>query len=215
MTDHAQDLIAKITPTPDELAALRARLAILAARDGILDVSYRIMDSPVGTLLLAATPRGVVRIAFECEDHDQVMDTLSQKLSPRMLHAPARLDEAARELAQYFAGDRTRFDLPLDFSLSAGFRHDVHRHLGTIRYGHTQSYSQVARLLGRPNAVRAVGTACATNPLPVVVPCHRVVRSDGSLGGYAGGLAAKGRLLDLEKLDLEKMDLEKLDPARR
>lgn len=199
MSDTAQDLIATATPSDSELAALRARLADSAEREGLLEVAYRSMDSPVGALLLAATARGLARVAFECEGHDRVMDTLSTTLSPRLLHAPGRLDEAASELDEYFSGQRTRFDLPLDHVLSSGFRQRVHRHLSTIRYGHTQSYAQVAALVGRPRAVRAVGSACATNPLPVVVPCHRVLRSDGRLGGYAGGLDAKVTLLELEK----------------
>lgn len=197
-TDHADDLIAP-TPTPEELTALRARLANLADHEGVLDVAYRTVDSPVGSLLLAATDRGLVRVAYQREDHDRVMDTLAKRLSPRLLYAPARLDGAARQLEEYFTGARSCFDLPLDYALSGGFRASVHRHLRTIRYGRTQSYAQVAALVGRPKAVRAVGTACATNPLPVVVPCHRVLRSDGSLGGYAGGLAAKVLLLELEK----------------
>lgn len=115
-----------------------------------------------------------------------------------MLRAPGRLDDAARELDQYFSGTRRTFGLPLDLSLSHGFRQLVQRHLPDIAYGRTRSYGEVARLVGNPKAVRAVGTACATNPLPVVVPCHRVLRSDGTLGGYAGGAAAKSVLLDLE-----------------
>ena len=115
-----------------------------------------------------------------------------------MLRAPARLDPAARQLEEYFAGRRTAFDLPLDLRLSAGFRRDVLTHLREIGYGTTASYAALAAAAGSPRAVRAVGTACATNPLPVVVPCHRVVRSDGALGSYVGGVAAKRTLLDLE-----------------
>ncbi|MGH3426270.1 MAG: methylated-DNA--[protein]-cysteine S-methyltransferase, partial [Mycobacteriales bacterium] len=133
------------------------------------------------------------------EDHDRVLGVLAARISPRMLRAPRRLDAVARELEQYFAGQRTGFDLPLDFSLSSGFRGTVQRYLSQIGYGRTQSYRQVAEIIGNPRAVRAVGTACATNPLPVVVPCHRVLRSDGTLGGYAGGLEAKATLLTLER----------------
>jgi methylated-DNA-[protein]-cysteine S-methyltransferase len=127
-----------------------------------------------------------------------VLATLATKLSPRILRAPDRLDEAMRQFDEYFAGRRTVFDLPLNYALSSGFRQVVQRHLSEIPYGHTQSYRDVARIVGNPGAVRAVGTACATNPLPIVVPCHRVLRADGTLGGYAGGLDAKATLLSLE-----------------
>ncbi len=123
---------------------------------------------------------------------------LADTVSPRILQAPARLDPAARQLDEYFAGGRRTFDLPLDFRLSRGFRRAVLAHLPEIGYGSTESYAQVAAAAGSPKAVRAVGTACATNPLPVVVPCHRVVRSDGSFGGYVGGEEAKRTLLTLE-----------------
>jgi methylated-DNA-[protein]-cysteine S-methyltransferase len=183
---------------PDDLYRLRQRLALHADAEGILDVAYRTMDSPIGTLLLAATSRGLVRVAFSSEDHDAVLRTLSQRISPRILEAPARLDAAARELDEYFLGRRHVFDLPIDWSLSTGFRNTVLRRLPDIGYGHTASYSRVAQLAGNAKAVRAVGTACATNPLPVVIPCHRVVRADGALGGYLGGIENKRRLLALE-----------------
>ncbi|MEE6168123.1 methylated-DNA--[protein]-cysteine S-methyltransferase [Mycolicibacterium sp. 120322] len=181
-----------------DLAVLKARLAADAQRDGVLDIAYRIVDSPVGQLLLAATEQGMVRVAYAREDHDAVLQTLADRISPRILNAPGRLDLAARELDEYFAGARREFDLPLDWRLSAGFRSTVLHHLPEIGYGQTASYAAVARLAGNPKAVRAVGTACATNPLPVVVPCHRVVRSDGAMGGYLGGADAKRLLLDLE-----------------
>ena len=181
-----------------DLAVLKARLAADAQRDGVLDIAYRIVDSPVGRLLLAATDRGLVRVAYAREDHDAVLQTLADKISPRILNAPGPLDTAARELDEYFAGARRTFDCPLDWRLAAGFRSTVLHHLPEIGYGHTASYAAVARLAGNPKAVRAVGTACATNPLPVVVPCHRVVRSDGAMGGYLGGVDAKRLLLELE-----------------
>lgn len=183
---------------PGVLERLRGSLAAEAGREGLLDVAYRTVDSPVGRLLIAATERGLVRVAFEREGHEAVLQALADKLSPRILEAPARLGSAAREIEEYFEGARTRFDLPLDLSLSAGFRRTVLAHLGEIPFGVTESYTEVARAVGNPKAVRAVGTACATNPLPVVVPCHRVLRSDGSLGGYIGGLEAKTALLALE-----------------
>jgi methylated-DNA-[protein]-cysteine S-methyltransferase len=180
------------------LARLHRRLEQAAENEGLLDVAYRTVDSPVGTLLLAATRRGLVRVAYDIEDHDRVLDTLAGRISPRVLRAPRRLDPAARELEEYFGGQRRSFDLALDLSLSRGFRLLVQQHLPSISYGQTRSYRQVAELVGNPKAVRAVGTACATNPLPVVLPCHRVLRNDGTPGGYVGGSAAKTTLLNLE-----------------
>jgi methylated-DNA-[protein]-cysteine S-methyltransferase len=180
------------------LERLHSRLEQAAERDGILDVAFDIRDTPVGALLLAATQAGLVRVAYAGEDHDGVLATLAAAVSPRVLRSPHRLGEAARQIDEYFAGTRTRFDVALDFRLSRGFRRDVLGHLAGIAYGHTESYAQVAQAVGNPKAVRAVGSACATNPLPVVVPCHRVVRSDGTAGGYVGGPEAKRTLLTLE-----------------
>jgi methylated-DNA-[protein]-cysteine S-methyltransferase len=180
------------------LSRLRDRLGLAAEAEGLLDVAYMTIDSPVGPLLLAATPKGLVRVAYDVEDHDRVLETLTRQISPRVLRAPKRLDVAARELDEYFARKRQAFDLPLDLSLSRGFRQLVQRHLPEIGYGQTRTYGQVAELVGNPKAVRAVGTACATNPLPVLVPCHRVLKADGTPGGYVGGPAAKMTLLRLE-----------------
>ncbi len=191
-------LFAFTAPTPEAIAELHRRLEESAENAGILDVAYTTIDTPVGSLLLAATEKGLIRVAYDSEGHDKVLDLLASKVSGRILRAPKRLDTVAKELDEYFARRRTAFDLPLDLSLSSGFRQLVQRHLPQIAYGHTESYKQVAQLVGNPKAVRAVGTACATNPLPIVVPCHRVVRTDGTLGGYAGGLAAKTALLKLE-----------------
>lgn len=182
----------------DDLAALHARLTDQADAGGVLDVAYRTIDTPVGPLLLAATTEGLVRVAYEREDFDHVLDALATRVSPRILRAPRRLDDAARQIEEYFAGRRQGFELALDYSLSSGFRQLVQRHLPHIAYGHTQTYKDVATVVGNPKAVRAVGSACATNPLPVVVPCHRVLRTDGTLGGYIGGLEAKSALLTLE-----------------
>ncbi len=194
----AGDLARMTDISPDRMAELHSRLAAAAQRDGVLDIAYRTVDSPVGTLLLAATDHGLIRVAYAREDHDAVLQQLSDKVSPRILEAPARLDAVARELDEYFARTRRSFDVPLDWRLSAGFRAAVLHHLPEIGYGQTASYAAVAALAGSPKAVRAVGTACAKNPLPVVVPCHRVVRSDGAMGGYLGGPEAKRLLLDLE-----------------
>lgn len=193
-----EDLTTHLTPGATDLAGLHRLLELRAEQEGLLDVSYRTVDSPVGTLLLAATPAGLVRVAFDREGFDSVLEALAARLGPRVLRAPARLDDAARQLEEYFAGTRTAFDLPLDRSLSTGFRGQVHVYLPQIGYGHTASYGEVATAVGSPRAVRAVGSACATNPLPVVVPCHRVLRSDGSVGGYLGGPQAKTTLLALE-----------------
>lgn len=182
-----------------ELTELQAWLGARADAQGLVDVAYRTVDAPVGPLLLAATRTGLVRVAFKREGFEHVLETLAEKVSPRVLNAPKRLDPVARELEEYFAGGRRGFDVPLDHSLSAGFRQSVQRYLPHIDYGDTRSYKEVAASVGSPKAVRAVGTACATNPLPVVVPCHRVLRSDGGLGGYIGGLDAKNALLTLEK----------------
>lgn len=204
MTIHHDDpglseILAPLEPAdPAVMQRLHDRLTAAAAEQHTLDIAYRTVDSPVGKLLLAATERGIVRVAFEVENHDAVLQLLAEKLSPRILFSPDRLDPAARELDEYFAGTRHEFHLPVDFSLSRGFRLNVLEHLPRIPYGHTESYAQVALATGSPRAVRAVGTACATNPLPVILPCHRVVKSDGSFGNYLGGTEAKRALLALE-----------------
>jgi methylated-DNA-[protein]-cysteine S-methyltransferase len=195
--DLTEDLT-RAFDSPGDLARLHGRLSEEAWREGILDVSYRTVDSPVGTLLLAATEAGLVRIAYASEGHDTVLRTLADRISPRILNAPARLDGPARELGEYFDGQRRSFDLRLDWRLATGFRRAVLGRLPDIGYGQTVSYAAVAGLAGNPKAVRAAATACATNPLPVVVPCHRVIYSDGRIGRYLGGAEAKRLLLDLE-----------------
>ncbi len=193
------DLASLYPVDDDDITRLHARLAAAADRDNLLDVAYRTVDSPVGALLLAATPVGLVRVAFSGEGNDAVLQNLSDRISSRLLHAPKRLDAVARELDEYFSRRRRSFDVPLDWQLSKGFRRLVLSHLAAdVGYGSTTSYGRLARLSGSPKAVRAVGTTCATNPIPVVVPCHRVVRSDGALGGYRGGPVAKRVLLELE-----------------
>lgn len=184
---------------PEHLHILHARLGTNADQAGLLDLAYRIVDTPVGRLMLASTTKGLVRVAYEREDFDAVLETLAAKISPRILKAPHRLEEPARQVEEYFEGTRHTFDVALDDALSTGFRRTVQQYLPHIEYGHTLTYKQVANLVGNPKAVRAVGTACATNPLPLVVPCHRVLRSDGGLGGYLGGVDAKETLLNLEQ----------------
>ena len=186
---------------PDESAAvdrLHARLQAAAAAEGLLDIAYRTVDTPIGALLLARTEVGLMRVAFAVEGHDAVLDKLADTVSPRILRAPAGLDDTARQLDEYFAHQRTGFDVAMDLRLAQGFRRTVVEHLREIGYGKRESYADVATAVGSPRAVRAVGTACARNPLPVVIPCHRVVRSDGSPGQYAGGAATKLTLLDFE-----------------
>lgn len=193
------DLTAAYPVEDSDLDRLRARLAATADSSGVLDVAYRIIDTPVGQLLLAATPAGLVRVAFASEGLDDVLQHLATRVSPRVLAAPSHLDPVARQVDEYFAGRRQGFDVPLDWQLSAGFRRAVLTRLTTeVEYGRTTSYSALATLAGNPGAVRATGTACATNPIPVIVPCHRVVRVDGSTGGYRGGPGAKQALLKLE-----------------
>jgi methylated-DNA-[protein]-cysteine S-methyltransferase len=193
------NLATYFTVDRDRLRYLHARLTQNAEAQGILDIAYRTVDSAVGPLLLAATERGLLQVTFDNENHDSVLQNLAQRVSTRTLEAPARLDPVARQLDEYFARRRECFDVPLDWSLSRGFRSEVLRHLAAdIGYGATTSYAALAGLTGSPKAVRAVGTACATNPIPIVVPCHRVIRSDGTVGAYRGGAAAKRALLELE-----------------
>ena len=175
-----------------------AGVAARAAREGLLDVAYAVVDSPLGALTVAATRRGVVRVAYPRRSLDAVLGELAARVSPRILEAPARLDDVRRELDEYFDGRRRRFDLALDWSLSQGFFRSVLQATSRIRYGELRSYREVAERAGRPRAVRAAGNALGANPIPVVVPCHRVVRSGGALGGYTGGLERKEFLLRLE-----------------
>jgi methylated-DNA-[protein]-cysteine S-methyltransferase len=185
-------------PDTDPAADLAAALARAEAED-LVDVAYAHADSPIGSLLVAATPAGLVRLGFQTEDQDHILDDLAERVSPRILEAPARLDETRRELDEYFEGRRDHFDLPLDWQLSRGFRKTVLERLyADVGYGHTVSYLDLATMVGNPKASRAVGTAMATNPIPIVVPCHRVLRTGGNLGGYGGGLGTKVRLLELE-----------------
>jgi len=187
-------------PLPDarELSALRERFATAANEAELLDVAYRRVDSPFGSLLVAATPAGVVRIAFEKEDHDRVLAELAQSVSPRILRDGLGTDDVARQLEEYFDRRRRVFDVSVDLQLARGFRREVLVHLRDIPYGHTESYAALAQAAGRPAAVRAAASACANNPVPLVVPCHRVIRSDGSFGNYGGGPEMKVALLTME-----------------
>ena len=174
------------------------RFADRADAEGLLDVAYASIDSPFGPLLLAATPRGLVKVSFPQFGAEETLEELATRISPRVLEAPARLDEARRELDRYFEGRLTEFELPLDWQLTDGFRKKAQQAINRIPYGRTRSYTEIARSAGNERAVRAAGTACGANPLPIVVPCHRVLRSGGALGGYGGGLPMKESLLKLE-----------------
>jgi methylated-DNA-[protein]-cysteine S-methyltransferase len=184
----------KATIDPKTVNELRAR----AAEEGLLDVAYATADSPFGPLLLAQTSRGLVRVGLPNQDSDELLIDLAERVSPRVLEAPAELDEVRRELDLYFAGKLDRFDLPLDWRLSGGFRRRVLRAIDRIPYGQTRTYTEMARRAGNERAVRAAGSACGSNPIPLVVPCHRVLRTGGALGGYGGGLPMKQALLELE-----------------
>jgi len=171
------------------------RLAERAEAEGLLDVAYASVDSPFGSLLVAETPRGVVKLSLPNYDPDEALEELAREVSPRVLEAPAKLDEARRELDLYFEGKLTEFELPIDWQLTGGFRGKVQRAIYSIPYGQTRSYTDLARSAGNERAVRAAGTACGANPVPILVPCHRVLRSGGALGNYGGGVPLKEALL--------------------
>jgi methylated-DNA-[protein]-cysteine S-methyltransferase len=174
------------------------RVKARAAEEGLLDVAYASAESPFGPLLLAKTRKGLVRVGLPNQDDDELLVDLAERVSPRVLEAPKELDEVRRELDLYFEGKLDSFDLPLDWRLSGGFRRRVLRAINRIPYGQTRSYAEMARKAGNDRAVRAAGTACGSNPIPLVVPCHRVLRTGGALGGYGGGLPMKRGLLELE-----------------
>ncbi len=174
------------------------RLAEGADAEGLLDVAYAEIDSPFGSLLVAETPHGLVKLGLPNYDPDEALAEIAAKLSPRILEAPAKLDAVRRELDLYFEGRLTKFDLPIDWRLTGGFRGRVQRRIARIPYGQTRTYTDLARSAGNERAVRAAGTACGTNPLPIVVPCHRVLRTGGALGDYGGGVPMKEALLRLE-----------------
>jgi methylated-DNA-[protein]-cysteine S-methyltransferase len=174
------------------------RLRERAAAEGLLDIAYASADSPFGALLLARTPRGLVRLALPSEDAEKTLQDLSERISPRILEAPDRFEEERRELDDYFEGRRRAFEVPIDWQLSRGFMLRAREGIAAIPYGETRTYSDLARGAGNERAVRAAGSACSRNPIPLIVPCHRVVRSDGSPGLYAGGVEMKKELLAME-----------------
>jgi methylated-DNA-[protein]-cysteine S-methyltransferase len=197
MTDLEDRLrLWRTAPFDRERAALQ--LARRAADAGLLDVAYAQMDSPLGELLVAVTRRGLVRVAYEDEPEDEVLTELADRVSPRMLRAPARTDAVRRELTNYFAHRRRTFETPVDWTLVRGFARGVLSATARVPYGEVTTYRAMAAAAGSPRAYRAAGNALSSNPIPIVVPCHRVLHADGGLGGYAGGLDRKRHLLELE-----------------
>ena len=184
---------------PGDWERVRSELAGRASAEGLIDVAFERHDSPLGSILIGATDAGLVRIGLPTEDEDAVLDELARRISARVLGAPRdSVTRARHQLDEYFEGARRAFELPLDWQLTRGFRREVLCATAQIPYGRTASYREVATRAGSPAAVRAAGTALATNPLPIVVPCHRVLRTGGGLGSYRGGPEAKARLLGLE-----------------
>ncbi len=182
----------------DEVAAATHAALAVADAEGLVEVAYAHADTPIGRLTVAATAAGLVRVAFERE-LDTLPEELAAQISPRVVELPRRLDDVRRQLDEYFEGRRRRFDVPVDLQLARGFRRTVLELLhDRVGFGETRSYGDLAALAGSPRAVRAVGSAMATNPVPIVVPCHRVLRTGGALGGYGGGIEVKRWLLALE-----------------
>ena len=193
-----REAIAALETPPVDFEAVAARISAEAEREGLVEVAWTLEDTPIGELLLAATDAGLVRVGWSGDDHDWILNELAAAIGPRVIEAPARLDPVRRQLEQYFAGERHGFDLALDWQLSHGFTRKVLTACATIPFGQTRSYAEMASAAGSPRAFRAAGSALGSNPIPVIVPCHRVLRSGGALGGYGGGLPAKRTLLELE-----------------
>ncbi len=195
-----EDRLAPPTFDPAEAAAAAARFAATAPAD----VHYALVDSPVGTLVAAATPRGLVTLSYSDQfgGTDGVLDWVAARLSPRMLEAPGRLDDVRRELDEYFEGRRRDFDLPIDWALASPWGRRILKATAAIPFGHVSTYGAVAAKAGNPKASRAAGRALNTNPIPIVVPCHRVIGASGKLIGYAGGLDRKVTLLGIEGVEL-------------
>jgi methylated-DNA-[protein]-cysteine S-methyltransferase len=195
-----EDRLTPPTFDPAEAAAAARRFAATAPAD----VHYALVDSPVGTLVAAATPRGLAALSYEDFEGgvDAVLDKLAAKLSPRILEAPGRLDDVRRELDEYFAGRRHDFDLPIDWALTRDFTRRVLKATADIPFGRVSTYGAVAAQAGNAKASRAAGRALGSNPIPIVVPCHRVIGTSGRLTGYTGGLHRKVALLAIEGVEL-------------
>ena len=198
MTDELDRRLVPPPAIPLDVDAFRDALAQRAEREGLLDVAYAAVDSPLGSLTVAVTPRGLVRLAYPGEPIGTQLEELADRISPRILEAPERTDQVRRQLDDYFAGRRRAFEVPIDWRLVRGFAGDVLRATARIPFGAVSSYREVAAAAGSPKAYRAAGNALGSNPVPIVVPCHRVLHAGGGLGGYTGGLERKRYLLTLE-----------------
>ncbi len=198
MTDRLEDALRRGARGEHVAAGTTQRLSARIAQEGLADISYTPIDSPFGSLLAAATKRGLVRLAFPEEDVDSVLERLARRISPRIVEAPAPLEQVQRELEEYFSGARRGFELSLDWSLIGPFGRRVLRATAEIPYGGVLSYGEVAADAGSPRGSRAAGNPLGSNPIPIVIPCHRVLRSGGALGGYGGGIERKRWLLELE-----------------
>ena len=184
--------------SPDRSRAAAANVVARAERLGLVDVAVGTVDAPIGRLTLAVTPRGLARVAFEDEDPELLLDELARDLSPRVLESLRATQDWRREIEEYFDGRRRKFDLPVDRRLVRGIARDVLAATAHVPFGGTTTYGEIAERIGRPRAARAVGNALGSNPIPIVIPCHRVLRAGGSLGGYGGGVDRKRMLLSLE-----------------
>jgi len=198
MTELERRLARPPASAPFDARAATTVLVQRAIEAGLADVAYGWLDSPLGKLIVAVTPRGLVRIAYEREAEEDVLQELAAGVSPRVLRLPERTDAARRELEGYFAGTIRRFDLPLDWSLVHGFAMGVLKATARVPFGHVATYGEMAASAGSPRAARAAGNALHINPIPIVVPCHRIVPASGGIGGYGGGEDRKRFLLDLE-----------------
>ncbi|TMK83594.1 MAG: methylated-DNA--[protein]-cysteine S-methyltransferase [Actinobacteria bacterium] len=189
---------ARRAPAGEALATATARLIEAAEEEKLVDVVFARVDSPFGELLIASTPKGVVQLSLHGYDQNETLEDLATKVSPRIFESPRRLDDVRRELDEYFAGKRKSFDLPLDWQLSHGFALRVLKATARIPYGRVSSYRAMAEKAGNERATRAAGNALGGNAIPIIVPCHRVLRTGGGLGGYGGGLPMKEALLKME-----------------
>jgi methylated-DNA-[protein]-cysteine S-methyltransferase len=209
MTERELKRVLRGAPAGADLDRARRELIARAEGDGLIDVAYAGVDSPFGPLLVAGTDRGVVKLGLPNLPFDEVLTELAERISPRVLEAPQRLDDARRELDAYFEGKLHRFDLPIDWRLSRGFRSKALHAVARIPYGETRSYGEIAEEAGNARASRAAGTACGSNPIPLIVPCHRVVQASGAPGNYGGGPEMKLALLTFEGA------IEPREPASR
>ena len=195
-------------------AAARSAFVQRASNSDAMDVAYAVVDSPLGKLLAAATKRGLIRLSYGAEDVDAGLQALAGKVSPRIVEAPAKLDDVRRQLDEYFDGARRSFELGIDWSFASGFVQKILRATARIPFGHVSYYGTMAARAGSPRAARAAGNALGSNPMPIVVPCHRVLHAGGTIGGYTGGLERKVFLLTLEGV-LDEEHATATGPKRR